>query len=124
MPIATIARLSPTSTTSIPAASATCALGKSCAVITVIGSPFLCIPLSVPMVTLRRGVVGGLPMGEWELHLVWACGGRRWGTVVLAERKVVRARWEGVLVVVVMSLHREAHDLLARVVNFMARSGT
>jgi hypothetical protein len=38
MPNATIARLSPTNIMSIPAWSATCALGKSCAVIMVIGS--------------------------------------------------------------------------------------
>ena len=72
MPRATMARLSPTSTTSTPAASATCALGKSCAVITAMGSPRLRIARSVPTVTFFRGGSGGdnaLPMGECELHL-------------------------------------------------------
>lgn len=41
MPSATMARLSPTRIISMPAASATLALGKSCAVIMEIGSPFL-----------------------------------------------------------------------------------
>lgn len=58
---------------SIPAASATCALGKSCAVITVIGSPLLCRLRSVPSVTFLRGVADGVPMGECELHRGWLC---------------------------------------------------
>lgn len=71
IPNATMARLSPTSMTSMPAWSATWALGKSWAVIMVMGSPFLCRDLSVPMVTFLRGLDGGAPMGEWELCLVW-----------------------------------------------------
>lgn len=71
IPRATIAKLSPTRTMSIPAASATCALGKSCAVSTVIGSPLLYIVRKVFMVTffLEGSVV--LLRGEWELHRWW-----------------------------------------------------
>ncbi len=68
MPRATMARLSPTRMTSMPAASATWALGKSCAVITVIGSPLWCILRSRGTVIFLRGLAGGVPMGEWELH--------------------------------------------------------
>jgi hypothetical protein len=41
IPNATMAKLSPTKIMSMPAASPTCALGKSCAVIIVMGSFFL-----------------------------------------------------------------------------------
>jgi hypothetical protein len=82
----------------MPAASATCPLGKSWAVITVMGSPFLCIDLRVPIVTFFLALVGGEPIGEWELHLVcWA-----------AERKGLRASCDGGVVLRV--LDREAHD--------------
>lgn len=71
MPRATMARLSPTKMMSIPAASATSADGKSCAVIIVMGSFFLCIDLRVPRVTFFRWLGEGVPMGEWEECLVW-----------------------------------------------------
>lgn len=67
MPKATMARLSPTRMVSMPAVSATWALGKSWAVIMVIGSPFLYSARSVPSVTFLRGLAGGVPMGECEL---------------------------------------------------------
>lgn len=64
IPKATMARLSPTRTISIPAASATCAEGKSWAVITEMGSFFLCMERMVPIVTFF--LVGGddVPRGE------------------------------------------------------------
>lgn len=65
MPSATIARLSPTRIISMPTCSATCALGKSCAVTIVIGSFFLCMAINVGMVILgRKGVVGEALSGE------------------------------------------------------------
>lgn len=73
IPKATMARLSPTRMRSIPAASATWALGKSWAVIIVIGSRFLCISRSLGRVTFFLGLAGGVPMGECELHLDWVC---------------------------------------------------
>lgn len=69
IPRATIAKLSPTRIMSMPAASATCALGKSWAVITVIGSPFWKRLRSVPIVTFFLGLAKGVPMGECELCL-------------------------------------------------------
>jgi len=64
IPRATMARLSPTRIMSMPAASATWALGKSWAVIIVIGSPLLCSERRVPMLTFFRGFTGGVPIGE------------------------------------------------------------
>ena len=72
MPNATIARLSPTKIMSIPAASATWALGKSWAVIMVIGSCFWCSVRRVLRVTFLR-CERGTPMGECELCLIWHC---------------------------------------------------
>lgn len=66
IPMATMARLSPTRTKSMPAWSATMALGKSCAVRTVMGSPFLCCDLRVLMVTFLRGLAAAAPMGECD----------------------------------------------------------
>lgn len=74
MPSATMARLSPTSITSMPAASATCAEGKSCAVIMLMGSPFRYMAASVCTVTFRRGVAGGVPSGECDELRVWVRG--------------------------------------------------
>lgn len=54
MPRATIAKLSPTRIISMPAASATYPLGKSCAVSIVIGSPLLYKLCSVCIVTFLR----------------------------------------------------------------------
>jgi hypothetical protein len=54
MPNATMARLSPTKIISMPAASATCALGKSWAVIMVIGSRLRYRDRRVSMVTFFR----------------------------------------------------------------------
>jgi hypothetical protein len=54
IPRATIAKLSPTRMISIPATSATCALGKSWAVRTVMGSPFLYKERNVLRVTFLR----------------------------------------------------------------------
>jgi len=71
MPSATMARLSPTSIMSMPAWSATWALGKSCAVIMVIGSPLRYMDCSVLIVTGLRAWVGVVPRGECELHRVW-----------------------------------------------------
>lgn len=67
MPRATMAKLSPTSTTSMPAWSATWALGKSCAVIMVMGSRLRYMDRRVLMVTFFRLVEGAAPMGECEL---------------------------------------------------------
>lgn len=71
MPRATMARLSPTRMISIPATSATSADGKSCAVMTVMGSFLLCIDRRAPSVTFFRWLGEGAPMGEWEEYLVW-----------------------------------------------------
>lgn len=79
MPSATMARLSPTRTMSTPAASATCAEGKSCAVMTAMGSSRRCIARSVPSVTFFRLLLPAPapPSGECELYL--ACGGVWYG---------------------------------------------
>lgn len=69
-PIATMPRLSPTKTTSIPAASAACALGKSCAVSMAMGSPFLYKLRNVCNVTFLRVFVPGSGE-EYELYRVW-----------------------------------------------------
>lgn len=71
MPRVTMARLSPTRIMSIPATSATSADGKSYAVITLMGSFFLCIDRRAPRVTFFRWFGEGVPMGEWEEYLVW-----------------------------------------------------
>ena len=71
MPRATMAKLSPTRIMSMPAASATWALGKSCAVNMAIGSPFLCSVRKVPRVTFFLGLADGVPIGEWELYRAW-----------------------------------------------------
>ena len=71
MPRATMARLSPTRTMSMPAWSATWALGKSWAVIMAMGSPRWCSLRRVSMVTFFLCVEGGLPMGECELCRAW-----------------------------------------------------
>ena len=74
IPRATMAKLSPTSIMSMPAWSATCALGKSWAVIMVMGS-FLRYRLwRVLRVTGLRAWAGGVPRGEWELQRTWATG--------------------------------------------------
>lgn len=96
MPRATIARLSPTRIISMPAASATWALGKSWAVIMVIGSPLLCIERRVPTVTFFRGLTGGVPIGEWELCRTW-CVASKTGRSAASGGWVLRLR--------------EAHDL-------------
>lgn len=81
MPRATMARLSPTRIMSMPAASATCALGKSCAVSIVIGSFRLYMASSDLIVTFLRVLAGELPSGECELQRTWHgdveenCGG-------------------------------------------------
>lgn len=67
IPSATMARLSPTRTMSMPAWSATCPLGKSCAVIMAMGSPFLRIERSVFIVTFFLCDATAAPMGECEL---------------------------------------------------------
>lgn len=71
IPIETMARLSPTRIMSTPAASATCALGKSWAVITEMGSFFLYMDRIVLMVTFFLDEALEDPMGECELHLCW-----------------------------------------------------
>jgi uncharacterized protein YfaQ (DUF2300 family) len=76
MPSATMARLSPTSTMSTPAWSATWAEGKSCAVIMVMGSPLRYMAWSVLRVTGLRFCAGAAPMGECELHRAWVRGFR------------------------------------------------
>ena len=96
MPRATIARLSPTRIMSMPAASATWALGKSWAVIIVIGSPLLCMERRVPTVTFFRGLTGGVPIGEWELCRAW-CVASNIGWRAANGGRVLRLR--------------EAHDL-------------
>lgn len=77
MPSATMARLSPTSTMSMPAASATCADGKSCAVMTAMGSLRRCIARSVPTVTFLRWLGACVPSGECELCLLWPAAWER-----------------------------------------------
>jgi hypothetical protein len=74
MPSATMARLSPTSIMSMPAWSATWALGKSCAVIMVMGSFLRYRLCSVLMVTGLRAFAGTEPSGECELHRTCAQG--------------------------------------------------
>ena len=74
MPKATMARLSPTSIMSMPAWSATWALGKSCAVIMVMGSFLRYRLCSVFRVTGLRVFVGAEPSGECELHRICAEG--------------------------------------------------
>lgn len=55
----------------MPAASATCADGKSCAVMTAMGSFRRCIARSVPSVTFFRLLLGPCaPSGECELYLL------------------------------------------------------
>ena len=61
----------------MPAWSATCALGKSCAVITLMGSCRACMLRSVCVVTFLRGFAGGAPSGEWELCRTWWADGAR-----------------------------------------------
>lgn len=80
IPNATMARLSPTSIMSMPAWSATWALGKSCAVIMVMGSPLRYMDCSVLIVTGLRAWAGAVPRGECELHRVWVADGRMRGT--------------------------------------------
>lgn len=78
IPNATMARLSPTRIMSMPAWSATWALGKSCAVMTVMGSRLRCMVRIVPSVTFLRWLAGGVPMGECELCrtcMADGCGG-------------------------------------------------
>ena len=70
IPKATIAKLSPTSTISMPAASPTCPLGKSWAVIMVMGSPLLYIDRRELSVTFLRWLGEGEPIGECELYRV------------------------------------------------------
>ncbi len=95
MPMATMARLSPTRTMSMPAWSATMALGKSCAVRTVMGSPFLCCDLRVLMVTFLRGLAAAAPMGEWDEQRTWWPWRRSCADVDAKEvrRKVEEAWW-------------------------------
>ena len=67
MPMATMAKLSPTNIMSMPAASATSAEGKSCAVSMVMGIFFACRLRRVFRVTgLRFGVPSVGAMGLWE----------------------------------------------------------
>jgi hypothetical protein len=73
MPMDTMARLSPTRMMSMPAVSATCALGKSWAVIMVMGSFFLYMDRMVPMVIFFLCGAMEAPMGECELHRRWCC---------------------------------------------------
>lgn len=77
MPRATIARLSPTSTMSMPAWSATCADGKSCAVRTVIGSFFLYMLAMVWRVIFLRVEVVLEPNGEWDERRTWEVWSKR-----------------------------------------------
>jgi hypothetical protein len=78
IPKATIARLSPTRIVSIPAASPTCPLGKSCAVIMVMGSSLLYIILRELRVTFFRVLGEAAPIGECELFLLCHRGSRGW----------------------------------------------
>lgn len=55
----------------MPAWSATMALGKSWAVSTVMGSPFLRCALRVLMVTFFLGLAAAAPMGEWDEQRTW-----------------------------------------------------
>lgn len=73
-PMDTMARLSPTSTMSMPAWSATCAEGKSYAVSIVIGSPFLYMDCIVCSVTFFLATAGGVPIGECEECRTWVGG--------------------------------------------------
>lgn len=73
MPKATIAKLSPTSIVSMPAVSATRPLGKSCAVIIVMGSPFLYIDRRVCSVIFFLGVPETGASGPWELCRICHC---------------------------------------------------
>ena len=92
MPSATMARLSPTRIISMPAVSATRALGKSWAVIIVIGSFFLYRDRRVPMVTFLRGLAGGGPSGECELCLVCRNGRRGQAARLVGRvRRVIEA---------------------------------
>ncbi|KAH0194779.1 hypothetical protein KCV03_g65, partial [Aureobasidium melanogenum] len=71
MPRATIARESPTRTMSMPAWSATCAEGKSWAVMTVMGSFLRYSDMIVGSVTFLRAGDDELPRGEcddWRMH--------------------------------------------------------
>ena len=107
MPRATIARLSPTSTMSTPAASATCADGKSCAVMTAIGSSRRCIARSVPSVTFFRLLGPCAPSGECELYLpceAW----RRDSRGLVAAAAAVVAREDGRLVASEVAQERSA----------------
>jgi hypothetical protein len=98
MPKATMARLSPTRIISMPAASATWALGKSWAVIMVMGSFFWWSVRRVFIVTFFLGFVFGVPMGKCELFLVWCCSGDgnmrgaigRHGAVTLTAERIKR----------------------------------
>jgi hypothetical protein len=87
IPKATIAKLSPTNIMSIPAASATCALGKSWAVSTVIGSAFLYMDRKVPSVIFFREVPD-TPIGECELHL--ACKADKQGLAIITPGLPIR----------------------------------
>jgi hypothetical protein len=84
-----MARLSPTRIISMPAASPTKPLGKSCAVIMVIGSPFLYIDRKELIVTFFR-VGGADPIGECELNLpcLLSNGGARSLTIAGAAGRV------------------------------------
>jgi hypothetical protein len=90
IPRATIARESPTSTISMPAWSATCAEGKSWAVMTVMGSFLRYSDISVGSVTFLRAGDDELPSGEcddWRIHWIgWSslagAAGRRIGRAI------------------------------------------
>lgn len=90
IPRATMARLSPTSIMSMPAWSATWALGKSCAVIMVIGSPLRYRLWSVLMVTGLRALAGVAPSGECELHRTWAAGSTQQRGIIDGDSEHVR----------------------------------
>jgi hypothetical protein len=91
MPMATMARLSPTNIMSMPAWSATWALGKSCAVIMVMGSFLRYRLCSVLIVTGFRTLTGEEPRGECELHRYCVTGteGRMRGIDVEGRRDFI-----------------------------------
>lgn len=98
MPKATMARLSPTSTMSTPAVSATCADGKSCAVMTAMGSFRRCIARSVPIVTFFRLLGPCAPRGECELCLLCDAAWRWDSRGLPADAAAAAAREDGRLV--------------------------
>jgi len=67
------------------------------------------------MVTFLRGFVGGVPIGEWELHLFW-CWYWRCGSKVGRRGRIELLSCNG-RALLAARVKREAHDLLAAIVD-------